>query len=78
MPAKKMRGEIVSLKQPRTAVVKVTVTKTHRKYRKQYRVSSRYQARLPEGEWQLGDAVEITETRPLAKNVKWLITQKVK
>ncbi|KKW29782.1 MAG: 30S ribosomal protein S17 [Candidatus Doudnabacteria bacterium RIFCSPHIGHO2_01_52_17] len=78
MPAKKIQGEIVSLKQPHTAVIKVTVLKTHSKYHKKYKVSKRYHARLPEGSWELGDIVEIAETRPLTRTIRWQVTVKVK
>ncbi|KKW22715.1 MAG: 30S ribosomal protein S17 [Parcubacteria group bacterium GW2011_GWA2_51_12] len=78
MSKKILQGEIVSLKQPRTAVIKVTARKTHSKYHKQYTVFRRYQARLPEGEWGLGDVVQITECRPLTRTMRWEVTGKVK
>lgn len=74
----KMQGEITSQKMNKTVVVKVTLLKHHPKYQKQYTTFKRYKAQAADAEYQLGDIVEIEETRPLSKEKRWKVVRKIK
>lgn len=52
---------------PKTIVVRVERYVTHPKYAKRYRVCRKFHAHDPKSSAQVGDKVEITETRPLSK-----------
>lgn len=75
---KKLAGQVVSDKMAKTVVVKVTHTKRHPKYHKQYTVSKKYQAHDEKGEYHVGDVVEIEESRPLSKEKRWKVIRKIK
>ena len=68
-----MRGMIVSDKMPKTVVVAVTRLKQHPKYKKQYKVTTRYKAHDEKGEFHTGDKVVITECRPYSKDKRWRV-----
>lgn len=68
-----LRGEVVSRRMAKTAVVKVTTVKRHPKYHKQYKVSRRYKAHDEKNESQVGNIVNIQETRPISKEKRWTI-----
>ena len=72
-----LRGIVVSDRMPKTLVVKVQRLKRHPKYMKQYSVSKRYKAHVPEGEYKAGDTVEISESRPLSKDKHWVVVKKL-
>lgn len=76
--AKKLQGEVVSNKMDKTAVIKIAVLKKHPKYHKRYMVYKRYKAHDEKNEYQVGDIVEIQESRPLSKEKRWVVVKKVK
>lgn len=67
------KGIVTSVKMDQTAVVTVHAYKTHPKYKKKYRVSSKFYAHDPENTCKEGDSVEIVETRPISKLKRWKI-----
>lgn len=69
--AKKLIGTVVSDIQSKTIVVKTERRVTHPIYRKQYTVSTKYQAHDEKNEAQVGDKVAIVETRPISKHKTW-------
>ena len=71
------KGVIVSDKMELTCVVKVDRLVKHPLYKKYYNVSKKYKAHNPENKYVTGDCVIITETRPISKEKKWIITEKV-
>ena len=74
MRAKK--GIVSSNKQEKTIVVTVHSYKNHPKYKKRYRVSSKFHVDNPEKkEFKGGDQGEFYETRPLSKLKKWTIVE---
>lgn len=77
MPKKRLTGIIVSDKMDKTRVVKVERLKLHPLYRKYYRVFKKYKAHDPENKYKVGDKVVIEETRPLSKEKRWRIIEKV-
>lgn len=70
-------GTVVSDKMQNTAVVEVTLWKTHRIIKKRFRRHSKFMAHNPENTYKTGDRVEIAETRPLSRNKRWIIVRKV-
>lgn len=59
-------GRVVSDKMDKTITVVVESHKTHDIYKKQVKTSKKYKAHDENNEAQLGDLVEIMETRPLS------------
>ena len=70
---RKLSGIIVSTKMPKTLVVEVWRTKTHPKYKKQYKVSKCYKVHFDEGNFQAGDQVEFVACRPISKEKRWRV-----
>jgi small subunit ribosomal protein S17 len=73
-----MTGVVVSDKMQKTAVVAVSFTRKHPKYLKYYTVTNRFKAHNENNEYKTGDTVVISETRPLSKDKRWVITGMVK
>lgn len=65
--AKSIVGTVSSSKVDKTIVVTVRERKTHPLYRKQYTVSKKFMAHDENNEANVGDVVEIVETRPISK-----------
>jgi len=70
---RRLEGVVVSDKMTKTAVVEVVRTKSHPKYRKFLKISSRLKAQNENNEYKTGEKVIIEETRPLSKEKKWRI-----
>lgn len=71
--ARQFNGVVVSSKMDKTVVVEVKRLKEHPLYRKQYHITRKYLAHDPENTYKVGDAVRISETRPLSKRKRWLV-----
>lgn len=74
---RRLQGVVVSDKMQKTAVVKVTTTKRHPKYKKQYLVSMKYKAHDEKKDYHVGDKVVIEECRPISKDKNWRVIKKV-
>lgn len=74
---RKLKGKIVSDKMQKTRVVTVMRLKLHPKYRKYYKVTQRFKAHDEKNEYKTGDEVIIEETRPLSKDKRWRIVEKI-
>jgi small subunit ribosomal protein S17 len=61
----------------KTIVVSVHVYKSHPKYKKRYRVSTKFHAHDEKEVCQLGDTVVIKETRPISKLKRWELVEKI-
>lgn len=72
-----LTGHVVSDKMTKTVVVEISRLKMNPKYKKQYRVTDRYQAHDESGEYHVGDHVKIRETRPMSKMKRWIVIGKV-
>jgi small subunit ribosomal protein S17 len=72
------QGTVVSAAMDKTIVVKVEVTKSHRKYKKVIRRSVKFRAHDEGNTAKLGDVVRIVETRPLSATKRWRLTEIVK
>ena len=77
MPKKKLKGTVVSNKMQKTVVVEVERVKEHPKYKRRYKVHKKYKAHYDKGEYKAGDKVIIEECRPISKDKKWRVIQKI-
>ena len=68
-------GKVVSDKRAKTITVLVERRVKHELYDKIVIKSSKYHAHDENGEYKLGDIVEITESRPLSKTKNWVATR---
>ena len=75
--SRKLKGTIVSDKMNKTRVVAVTRTKKHSRYLKYYKATERFKAHDEKNEYKKGDLVVIEETRPMSKEKRWKIIQKI-
>jgi small subunit ribosomal protein S17 len=79
-PAKVVRafvGKVVSDKRAKTVTVLVERRVTHELYGKIVARSNKYHAHDENGEYKLGDIVEIVESRPISKTKSWVVTRLV-
>jgi len=70
-------GTVVSDKMNKTVVVRIDSVKRHPKYKKTYRVSSKFKAHDENNEYHVGDKVEIEQTRPLSKDKTYKVVRKI-
>lgn len=68
---KVLKGTVVSDKMEKTAVVEVTEYKKHPKYHKFVSSRKKYKVHDEENTLNIGDKVEISETRPLSKDKRF-------
>jgi small subunit ribosomal protein S17 len=73
--AKTITGVVSSDKTDKTIVVTVHTRKTHPLYRKQYTISKKFMAHDEKNEAQIGDKVEIVETRPLSARKRFMLSR---
>ncbi len=66
-----LQGTVVSVKTPKTCIVRIDRTVEHSKYHKRYKVSSRFAVHDPQAQAKEGMIVEIQECRPVSKTKKW-------
>ena len=72
-----LHGTVVSDKMDKTVVVAVNTVKEHPIYRKKYKVTTKFKAHDEGNTCKIGDLVEITETRPISRDKRWLVARKV-
>jgi small subunit ribosomal protein S17 len=66
-------GEVVSSKMDKSVIIE-TVRKTpHRVFKKYVKKTKKFVAHDPENKCNVGDKVEIVETRPLSKTKRWKV-----
>ncbi len=63
---RQFRGTVVSDRMEKTITVRVESQKMHPKYKKRYRVSTKYLVHDPKEQYSVGDTVEFVECRPLS------------
>jgi len=71
-------GQVVSDKRAKTVTVLVERRITHELYGKIVARSRKYHAHDENGQFKLGDVVEIAESRPISKTKNWVVTRLVK
>ena len=74
---RKLKGVVVSDKMNKTRVVAVDHFRVHAKYLKQYKLTTKFKAHDENNEYKTGDNVVIEETRPLSKEKRWRIANKI-
>jgi small subunit ribosomal protein S17 len=77
MPKRILQGVVVSDKNDKTIVVKVERRLRHPVLKKTVRLSKKYHAHDENNEAKAGDIVRIEETRPLSKQKRWTLVEKV-
>jgi small subunit ribosomal protein S17 len=77
MPKRIVQGVVVSDKNDKTIVVLVERRLRHPVLKKTVRLSKKYHAHDEKNEAKLGDMVRIQETRPLSKQKRWTLVEKV-
>lgn len=74
-------GEVISNKMDKTIIVNVIRHVSHPLYQKKVKLSKRYHAHDENNQCQIGDKVQIMETRPISRHKRWRlvdITEKAK
>jgi len=66
-------GVVVSNKMDKTVVVLVERLVKHQKYKKYLRARKKYKAHDEKNACQVGDRVELIETRPLSREKRWAV-----
>jgi small subunit ribosomal protein S17 len=72
--AKVRQGIVVSDKADKTIVVRVDVTRRHRRYGKIMRTSSKIHAHDERNDAGTGDTVRVVECRPMSRTKRWRLT----
>lgn len=72
------RGIVVSDKMDKTAVVAVTRMKEHSKYKKRFLITTKFKAHDEKNEYKTGEKVLIKEIRPLSKDKRWKVIDRIK
>lgn len=70
-----MKGTVVSDAMDKTIVVAVDTFKTHNKVLKKYLSTKKYKVHDPENTYKVGDTVEITASRPVSKDKKFVVVK---
>jgi small subunit ribosomal protein S17 len=70
-------GKVVSNKMDKTVVVAITRLFQHPVYKKVVKKVSKFKAHDAENACDIGDTVIITETKPISKDKRWLVLEKV-
>lgn len=73
-----INGTVVSNKGDKSITVKVDRRITHPIYKKQYTRSKKYHAHDEANTAQVGDFVEIAESRPISKTKHWTLSKVIK
>lgn len=73
-----LSGTVVSDKMDKTVVVAVTTTKQHPMYQKFFHTTKRYKAHDEKNEYAVGDEVRIGECRPLSRDKRWEVIEKIR
>ena len=77
MPKRVLEGVVVSDKNDKTIVVKVERRLTHPVLKKTVRLTKKYHAHDEKNAAKTGDVVRIQETKPLSKQKRWLLLEKI-
>jgi len=72
---RRLQGIVRSNKMDKTVVVEVSRRYVHRKYKKYVKARERYKAHDDTNQYNIGDTVEIMESRPLSKDKRWTVTR---
>ena len=68
-------GRVVSDKMDKTIIVAVETLVTHPVYKKRIKRTTKFKVHDENNECNIGDRVEIMETRPLSKDKRWRLVK---
>lgn len=71
---KRLTGVVTSDKMDKTIVVEIATTKRHPVYGKVMRRVKKYKAHDENNDCQIGDRVQIIESRPLSRHKRFMLT----
>ena len=77
MSKKKLMGIVVSDKMQKTVVVNVERIKEHPKYKRRYKIHKKYKAHDENSQYHIGDKVVIEETKPISKDKRFKVIEKI-
>lgn len=77
MPKRIFTGEVISDRMDKTVVVAVTRRVQHPLYKKTIKRIKKFKAHDEENKYKVGDKVRIIESRPLSREKRWVVLQKV-
>lgn len=69
------RGIVVSNAMDKTVVIETETSKRHSLYGKRVKYTKKYRAHDENNEYNVGDVVEIVETRPISKSKSFRVTR---
>ncbi len=72
---KQLIGTVTSDKMDKTVVVAVSTLKQHPLYRKTVKVSKKYKAHDEQNACQIGDRVQIIESKPMSRHKRWAVVE---
>ena len=72
-----LTGMVVSDKMDKTVVVQVNRLRKHPKYKKYFKISRKFKAHDESNVYRAGDKVNIQETRPISKDKRWMVINKI-
>ncbi|MGI9437137.1 MAG: 30S ribosomal protein S17 [Geminicoccaceae bacterium] len=75
MPRRVLQGTVVSDKQDKTVVVRVSRRVMHPLYKKYISRSKKYAAHDEQNQFKAGDTVKIRECRPISKQKCWEVVR---
>jgi small subunit ribosomal protein S17 len=68
-------GRVLSNRMDKTVVVEVERRRRHRLYGKVIAERKKYKAHDAENACQIGDTVQMIESRPLSREKRWIVTE---
>lgn len=71
-------GQVVSAAMDKTVVVAVNRVKKHPKYKKRFKITTKYKAHDEKNAYKVGEKVEIKEIRPLSNDKRWRVSKRIK
>ncbi len=74
---RKLTGVVVSDKMKKTVVVAVDRLRKHSKYKKYFKITRRFKAHDEQNIYHTGNKVIIQETKPLSKDKRWVVVDKI-
>jgi len=70
---RRLQGTVISNKMDKTVVVVVERTRRHPLYKKIVRYTQKHMAHDESNALQVGDLVQMVESRPLSKRKRWVV-----
>nr|YP_010986142.1 ribosomal protein S17 [Polyopes affinis]WOL37060.1 ribosomal protein S17 [Polyopes affinis] len=77
MPRKQNTGTVISNRMNKTIIVTVKTKVAHKKYNKVIAKTNKYYVHDENNECMIGDQVRIEEFKPISKNKRWILKEKI-